>query len=350
MDWYSGLPKVLPVGIVEVEGVPVGSRPAVFDTGCRSDLLQVDGLPRAIRVRGSSRDALAGRPLVVENCGEPIYLGAGNHRISTAPGRSTGLALDRLVVFSDATRITPVGELPTLRVLEETRTSYDIEVVEANEPFWLILGQSHSAGWRLTGPTGTVADAPLLVDGYANGWLVDPGEATGPLRLGLTWTPQRWVWAALAISLLGALGALVLAVRGRPDSGCAPDPVRVAGLRRRVSTGAGGWRSAAMATGIVGFCLANLPSWPVAALVMGIGYTLVERCRLPRSAPTVAALVAMASAVVMIAVDQIRFRYPRDFVWPLFFEQYHVLGVVAILCLAVAAVSEMSEQRCSSVR
>ena len=71
---------------------------------------------------------------------------------------------------------------------------------------------------------------------------------------------------------------------------------------------------------------------------------------LPRSAPTIAALVAMASAVVMIAVDQIRFRYPRDFVWPLFFEQYHVLGVVAILCLAIAAVSELSEQRCSSVR
>ena len=104
-----------------------------------------------------------------------------------------------------------------------------------------------------------------------------------------------------------------------------------------------------MATGIVGFCLANLPSWPVAALVMGIGYILVERCRLPRSAPTVAALVVMASAVVMIAVDQIRFRYPRDFVWPLFFEQYHVLGVVAILCLAVAALSEMSERRSSSV-
>ena len=350
MDWYSGLPKVLPVGIVEVGGVPVGNRPAMFDTGCRSDLLQVDGLPRAIRVSGSSRDALAGRPLVVENCGEPIHLDAGNHRISTAPGRLTGLALDRLVASSDPTEIAPVAELPTLRVLEETRTSYDIEVVEANEPFWLILGQSHSSGWRLTGPTGTVADAPLLVDGYANGWLVDPGEATGPLRLGLTWTPQRWVWAALAISLLGALGALVLAVRGRPDRGCAPDPVRAAGLRRRAFTGAGGWRSAAMATGIVGFCLANLPSWPVAALVMGIGYTLVERCRLPRSAPTVAALLAMASAVVMIAVDQIRFRYPRDFVWPLFFEQYHVLGVVAILCLAVAAVSEMSEQRCSSVR
>ena len=58
----------------------------------------------------------------------------------------------------------------------------------------------------------------------------------------------------------------------------------------------------------------------------------------------------MASAVAMIAVDQIRFRYPRDFVWPLFFEQYHVLGVVAILCLAVAAMLELSEQRSSSVR
>ena len=103
----------------------------MFDTGCRSDLLHLDGLPRAIRVRGSSRDALAGRPLVVENCGEPIHLDAGNHRISTAPGRLTGLALDRLVASSDPTEIAPVAELPTLRILEETRTSYDIEVVEA---------------------------------------------------------------------------------------------------------------------------------------------------------------------------------------------------------------------------
>jgi len=53
----------------------------------------------------------------------------------------------------------------------------------------------------------------------------------------------------------------------------------------------------------------------------------------------------MSAAAGLIAIEQIRFRHPRDFVWPLFFEQYHVVGVLAILCLAGAAVEALLEYR-----
>ena len=55
--------------------------------------------------------------------------------------------------------------------------------------------------------------------------------------------------------------------------------------------------------------------------------------------------MAMAIAAAWIAIDQIRFRFPRDFVWPLFFEQAHVLGVVAVLLLAAAALESILDQR-----
>jgi hypothetical protein len=53
----------------------------------------------------------------------------------------------------------------------------------------------------------------------------------------------------------------------------------------------------------------------------------------------------MSVAAGLIAIDQIRYRYPRDFVWPLFFDRYHVIGVLAILCMAAAAVEALLERR-----
>jgi hypothetical protein len=53
----------------------------------------------------------------------------------------------------------------------------------------------------------------------------------------------------------------------------------------------------------------------------------------------------MSVATTWIAVNQIRFRFPRDFVWPLFFDQVHVLGVVAVLLLAAAGGETLLERR-----
>ncbi len=42
-------------------------------------------------------------------------------------------------------------------------------------PFWLVLGQSQSAGWSATLPGGRSLGPSQLVDGYANGWYVPAG-------------------------------------------------------------------------------------------------------------------------------------------------------------------------------
>ena len=54
-DSFSNDPQTLPVGIAEV-GLPVavGPAPARLDTGCRDDLLTVDGRPVAVRVAGAA--------------------------------------------------------------------------------------------------------------------------------------------------------------------------------------------------------------------------------------------------------------------------------------------------------
>ena len=47
----------------------------------------------------------------------------------------------------------------------------------------------------------------------------------------------------------------------------------------------------------------------------------------------------------MIVIDQVRYRYPRDFIWPTFFDRYHVLGVLAVLCLLAEALRSLLARR-----
>ena len=61
-------------------------------------------------------------------------------------------------------------------------------------------------------------DARRLVDGYANAWLVHPDRA-GPVTVHLSWTPQRTIWIALAIS----------AVDRRSSASCCSSSARRAG-------------------------------------------------------------------------------------------------------------------------
>jgi len=79
--------------------------------------------------------------------------------------------------------------------------TYDLEVHSAEKPFWLVLGQSLSLGWKAEVSGSESADgslgAPRLVNGYANGWLVDPG-ASGTFTIHLKWTPQNLVWGTFA--------------------------------------------------------------------------------------------------------------------------------------------------------
>ncbi|HAZ17271.1 MAG TPA: hypothetical protein DCY87_00675 [Acidimicrobiaceae bacterium] len=346
MNWYSGLPDVLPVAIVDIsDGFDFPERPQRIDTGCREDLLRLDGRSVPVRITGSTPDAFARRPLAVTACGPTLELSEGEHRIVATAGADSMYDLDRLVLTSASSVIAPThAGMPSLRVQKLDRTEILLQVEGATSPYWLILGQSLSAGWQLRDDAGLDHGPPRLVDGFANGWLVAPDDAART-SFRLVWAPQRTVWIGLWASVMAALACLLVAIRGRRDSGpLAPgspvfeDPRR---SRRVVPDG----RAVALGLFVATFSVVNLPSWHIAGPVIGLLMTLALRGSIPRRTMPVLAVLAMGSAAALIAIEQIRFRHPRDFVWPLFFEGYHVLGVLAILCLAAGAVQALVERR-----
>jgi arabinofuranan 3-O-arabinosyltransferase len=90
---------------------------------------------------------------------------------------------------------------------------------------WLVLGESYARGWRATcrsdgGGERDLGD-PQPIDGFANGWRIDPKCATASFRFG----PQRLALGSYLLSALAGLVVLALLVagalarrrRGRPN-------------------------------------------------------------------------------------------------------------------------------------
>jgi arabinofuranan 3-O-arabinosyltransferase len=226
-DWFSSAPVRMPVGIAElgIDGLAAQVPTGEFDSGCRTDLLRIDDRAVSVELSGSVDDATAGRPLDVKLCGSDaagISLGAGDHVLRAAKGLDTGLDLDQLVLQSAAdgtapTAVEPLaptdsGAVPTVTVDSQGRTDAQVTVTNPHpgEPFWLVLGQSHNEGWTASAD-GHDLGKPQLVDGYANGWLISTPSAT--VKVNLQWTPQRLVWICLALSAIGVVLCLVLAIR-----------------------------------------------------------------------------------------------------------------------------------------
>ena len=345
MDWYSGLPVELPVGLVEIDGLPVPVIDLFLQDSCRDDLLLLDGEPVAVRVVGPVEDAVARKPLSIVPCGPPVRLEAGEHHLEATPGRLTGIDIDRLVLRS-GTAVSPVVSelLPHVAVLDWNRTSRDLVISAPDSPFWLVLGESFSEGWQLSSDDADVDPAPVLIDGFANGWLIDPAGHEGGLALHLEWTPQRLVRIGLAVSLLTALACLFLVRMGR--GGDEEDGAHVHLVDPRGGMPVMGNR-AAVGVGLAVAVAAwlNLPAWPLAAPLLGVsvGLVLVGLCW-RRTLPLLATGL-MAAAALMIVIDQVRYRYPRDFIWPTFFDRYHVLGVLAVLCVLAEALRSLLARR-----
>jgi len=188
---------------------------------CRDDLLEVDGV--AVPVRPASDQRVGAAAVLVESC-EPVDLSAGSHRVVTATV-GDGLAVDRVVLSSDPSgEPAPVsprgmsGEAPPIEVTAMGSADVTARVEGVDDPFWLVLAQSHSAGWSLEADGAEVG--PLeLVDGFANGWRITPTSDT--VEVSLRWMPQRLVWIGLGISGATALAAAALLWRScrRPEEG-----------------------------------------------------------------------------------------------------------------------------------
>ncbi len=252
-NYYSTGPLALPLGIAKVglPGVQAPPTPTSLPGTCVSNLLSIDGQPVDVAIVGSTQNALDNGEVQMVPCGpdaKGITLAAGPHIVQTAvahnppcanaPSLCTGWNIDQLVLDSaaggapgpsvspttaGAPSVPPVqaGTAPTVVQQTSHIDSQSDLVSGARQPFEFVLGQSVDKGWKAVATPGPAA-APgstsvdlgtsQLIDGFANGWQVSEADLQ---RLGgsdftiqLTWTPQKEIWAALAIS--GATLALCL--------------------------------------------------------------------------------------------------------------------------------------------
>jgi hypothetical protein len=245
--------------------------------------------------------------------------------VRTTNGFATGLDIDRLVLRSPAAGSvlapTPPPS-PAVRVRDEgrTRLAVDVDGAQPGTPFWLVLGQSHSEGWRAA-LDKTNLGTPTLVNGFANGWLVEP--PAGQFTIDLEWRPQRWVWLAIAVSALANLLCLALAILSRPE--LAGDTRRVPPLRLLPQ----------VRMGVVGVVVVfGLVVATPAVVVVG-GATTAAAAWVPPTRRYIRAFPALlvATAGSYVAIQQWRYDYPAAFEWPIHFSRVHQIGWMAIVVL-----------------
>lgn len=368
IEYHENQPIVTPVAIAELglPGVRRAPVPADLPAACRADLLTLDGTPVAVRLSGSTADALAGRPVDLEPCDGAVNLDAGDHLLQTPRGIDTGLDVDGVVLGSEAdgsamslgpggalgaatAPATDVADAPRARVTDDGRTRKTVVVNGARRgrAFWLVLGESNSTGWSASGPVN-VANPSTLVDGFANGWLVTPGSRAFTMEL--RWTPQRVVWIALGVSAATAVVCLVLAARRRR-------PTRDQELRAEAVDGAVGltgrtdasWRgtsrgvavAGALVAGLVGAALAR---WWVGVVLAALVLLALLRPRL-RLLLTAGACAAVGIVGAYVVVQQYRYRYPYEFFWVEHFGGVSNVAWLAVLLLAADACIELARWR-----
>ncbi|HWE71369.1 MAG TPA: alpha-(1-_3)-arabinofuranosyltransferase family protein, partial [Acidimicrobiales bacterium] len=230
VNYNSQSPLAMPIAIAEVgiPGLVAAPVPAVIPTTCRSDLLAVDGAPIWVSVAGPSAAAVAGNALSVSLCGPDaggLRLDPGNHTLTSAPGQVAGFDIDQLALTSapgggipPAVAPAPPPAPPAVTVASQTSTAMQLKVTGLSAgvaPFELVMGQSLNAGWVAT-INGHSLGSPALIDGFANGWRIDPvtlGTVPrgGVVTVQLRWAPQGRVDIGLLVSLLAILVCLGLA-------------------------------------------------------------------------------------------------------------------------------------------
>ncbi|MGH9084295.1 MAG: alpha-(1-_3)-arabinofuranosyltransferase domain-containing protein, partial [Acidimicrobiales bacterium] len=207
-------------GVAGLGSVPAGA-PA---TPCRDDLLRIDDVPVPLRI------AASGAGVRLESC-TPIALGPGSHRVESS---GPAAVLDRVVLSSGlggmpadiGHRGAPIGSAGTTsRVQRHAPGEVDVEVESGSDPFWLVLGESHSDGWEIT-VDGGEAGTHELANGFANGWIITPDQA-GTVSVALRWSPQRAFPVGVAVSAVTLLACLAIVWRTRrqprPDVAAAPE-------------------------------------------------------------------------------------------------------------------------------
>jgi arabinofuranan 3-O-arabinosyltransferase len=352
-DWVSDNEIDQPIAVAEI-GLPgehVPALPETFDSGCRTDLVAVDGQPVPVRITGATAELLAGRPLPLRTCGDaPLSLADGTHDIDTALGRDAGLEVDRLVLRSaaggaaatldgstltqQATAGTERRPEPAVAVTQDDHDRARVEVTGATEgePFWLVLGESYNVGWTASAD-GEDLGEPVLVDGFANGWLVTPTSSS--FAVDLRFAPQQRVDIAIIVSAATALLCLALVIR-RPrtvvdaPSSLAEPYSSVLAFRY---DGALPTRRLAIWTGVGVGLLGLILAGPGVGLVIGILAGIGARHEAFRRYLLLASPLALAVCAAYVIYIQVRWAPTPSLEWPVEMKRPHPLGWLAVLLL-----------------
>ena len=385
-DYYCECDIPMPVAIAEfgIPGVQRAQMGAQLPATCRTDLLTVDGRALGVRIVGSTSAAEDRQAVDLQLCDPSdatvvpaISLAAGDHVVRTQPGKFTGIDFDRFVLAAGGSgnpmMVGPRGSLaaalraigpsavqsaPAVRLTEDGATEIELEVrgAQPGTPFWLVLGQSQNRGWKAT-VAGQDLGTSSLVQGYANGWLVDPQREN--FSITLAWTPQRDVWIAIAISCVALLlCAFVVArtVRRRRQSRDG-DPVARDEQPEDAVDGAVTLANPLVADGVepsrTVLVVAPLAAAITAALVSrwwigilaGVGVVAVLLRPRLRGILSIGAPIALAAVGAYVAIAQFRNDYIAEFVWPEHFGRVNDLAWLAVVLLACDAVVEVLRTR-----
>lgn len=90
--------------------------------------------------------------------------------------------------------------VPQISFKKVSPVKYEVEVVGAEEPFWLIFSEAFHPGWA-----SSVEGEHLMVNGFANGWWIDK---TGDYKITLFFEPQRIYYFGVGVSLLTLIVSL----------------------------------------------------------------------------------------------------------------------------------------------
>jgi len=312
---------------------------AAPDSSCRDDLVAVDDRPVPVRLLPAAGDG----QLRIEGCDpEGVAIEAGERRFSTAT--AAGIAVDQLVWSSDpagSPARTEADPAPSVEVAssDATATSLAVSGASPGRPFWVVLGQSHDAGWQsVQGDDDTEVDGPHLVNGYANGFLVTPAVADP--EVALQFVPQNRVEVALLFSAIGALLAVALAVPRPQPIRTAPshrqEPLRR--LRAFTYEGALPTKREARVVGAVAGIVGTVVAGPLVGIVLaGVGGFATRREGWRPALTLLPALLLLGTAAALVLV-QIEERVPHTVDWPAQWGWAHTTTLTALLLLGLDVV------------
>lgn len=321
-----------PVGVSEIEvpGRDAVTLPERLDTGCRDDLVSIDGEALPIRIDASTADLLAGRPVTAEICGAPtLVLPGGRKTVVTTTGH--GLQVDQ-VVLGPITDETAAAGRPTVVETSRSRTSRVAQVAACPDGCWFVQAEGANRGWSAT-VDGVELGGPEVVDGGMSGWWLPPSDTAREVRT--SWQAQRSVDIAIALTAILALVVTLLVVRDRRRRPAAElDEMTVGVCSERVPRRVG----AAWSIG------AGFVSWLVlgptsAAVVLAAGCAALVLLRRP-DVLGVLGLGGVAVASVIVVSRVRNGDIAADFGFPAAFLDLHRPLAVAVLVVVLAVLTD----------